>query len=68
MFSFIVDNIDIRTWLVHHGLEMYEEHFIRKNIKTIGDMKKISVTDDLMNHDLEIMIPGHRKRLVIAGE
>ena len=65
-FLYIVSQIPISAWLKYYKLEEYERHFKRLGIKTLEDLKRSEMCDDMMN-ELEVMIPGHRKRLVMAG-
>jgi hypothetical protein len=57
---------DITSWLLYYNLQDYVEHFRRLGINTLYDLKKQTMCDDLMD-ELEVMIPGHRKRLSVAG-
>lgn len=50
----------------HYKLQEYEQHFKRLGINTLEDLKQLEMCDDMMDQ-LEVMIPGHRKRLVMAG-
>ena len=58
--------LDIQLWLKHLGLEDYLNEFKREGILTVKDLQTRSITDDLLDA-LEVMIPGHRKRLKCAG-
>lgn len=57
--------LDIQLWLKHLGLEDYLNEFKREGILTVKDLQTRSITDDLLDA-LEVMIPGHRKRLKCA--
>ena len=63
---YLVSETDISAWLLYYKLQDYEKHFRRLEINTLHDLKKQPMCDDLMN-ELEVMIPGHRKRLSMAG-
>lgn len=60
--------LDIEEWLKHLGLESenYIEGFRAEQINTIRDLKQREINEDLLD-SLEIMIPGHRKRVKWAG-
>jgi len=61
--------LDIGEWLKHLGLESegcYLERFRTEGINTIRDLKSREFTDELLD-SLEIMIPGHRKRVKWSG-
>ncbi|XP_046842267.1 uncharacterized protein LOC124436395 [Xenia sp. Carnegie-2017] len=60
-----VANIDIGTWLRYYELEKYETYFRKLKIEILGDLKRVKMSDELMD-DLEVMVPGHRKRLLKA--
>jgi hypothetical protein len=61
-----VSQIDISTWLEYHKLQDYEQYFKRLEINTLAELKERAMCDDMMD-ELEIMVPGHRKRLTVAG-
>lgn len=57
--------LDIAEWLKYLGLESeggYLERFRAEGINTIQDLKNREFTDELLD-SLEIMVPGHRKRV-----
>ncbi|KAJ7385025.1 hypothetical protein OS493_018718 [Desmophyllum pertusum] len=60
--------LDIEEWLKHLGLESenYIEGFRAEQINTIRDLKQREINEDLLD-SLEIMIPGHRKRVKWAA-
>lgn len=60
--------LDIGEWLKHLGLESegYLERFRAEGINTVRDLKSREFTDELLD-SLEIMIPGHRKRVKWSG-
>ena len=66
LVSFVVSQIDISLWLKYYSLSQYERHFRDLQIKTIGDLKETMICDDVMD-ELEVMVPGDRKRLAMAG-
>lgn len=62
--------LDIGEWLRHLGLESegrYLETFRAEGINTVRDLKCRELTDELLD-SLEIMIPGHRKRVKCSGK
>ncbi|XP_028391801.1 uncharacterized protein LOC114516499 [Dendronephthya gigantea] len=61
-----VAQIDISTWLTYYKLEEYERYFRKHKITTVNELKKCVMCDDLMD-ELEVMVPGHRKRLRMAA-
>ena len=67
LYFYIVANIDISTWLRYYELEKYETYFRKLKIEILGDLKRVKMSDELMD-DLEVMVPGHRKRLLKAGK
>ncbi|XP_078367996.1 uncharacterized protein LOC144651840 [Oculina patagonica] len=54
--------LDIEEWLKHLGLTEYLDRFRAEGIKNVRDLKNVEFTEELLN-SLEIMIPGHRKRV-----
>ena len=61
--------LDIAEWLKYLGLESeggYLERFRAEGINTIQDLKNREFTDELLD-TLEIMVPGHRKRVKWSG-
>ena len=61
--------LDIAEWLKYLGLESegrYLERFREEGINTIRDLKGRELNDELLD-SLEIMIPGHRKRVKWSG-
>lgn len=61
--------IDVADWLQHLGLDnenCYLERLRAEGITTIRDVKSREWSDELLD-SLEIMIPGHRKRVTSAA-
>lgn len=61
--------LDVADWLQHLGLDHetgYLERFRAEGINTVRDLKTREWNDDLLD-SLEIMIPGHRKRVKCAA-
>lgn len=61
--------IDVADWLQHLDLDhesCYMERLRAEGIITIRDVKSREWSDELLD-SLEIMIPGHRKRVKSAG-
>lgn len=59
--------MDIEEWLKHLGLNSeYLDKFREEGINTIRELKSRELTDELLDC-LEIMIPGHRKRVKWSG-
>ena len=59
--------LDIALWLHHMELEAYTSEFKREGIHTVKDLRAHEISDDLLDA-LEVMIPGHRKRIKTAGK
>ena len=59
--------LDIALWLHHMELEAYTSEFKREGIHTVKDLTAHEISDDLLDA-LEVMIPGHRKRIKTAGK
>lgn len=59
--------LDIALWLDQMKLEAYLNEFKREGIHTVKDLRANEISDDLLDA-LEIMIPGHRKRIKSAGK
>ena len=59
--------LDIALWLNHMELDSYINEFKREGIHTVKDLRAHEISDDLLDA-LEVMIPGHRKRIKTAGK
>ena len=59
--------LDIALWLNHMELDPYINEFKREGIHTVKDLRAYEISDDLLDA-LEVMIPGHRKRIKTAGK
>lgn len=59
--------LDIAAWLNHMELDSYLNEFKREGIHTVKDLRAHEISDDLLDA-LEVMIPGHRKRIKTGGK
>lgn len=59
--------LDIAEWLNYMELGAYTSEFKREGIHTVKDLRAHEISDDLLD-ELEVMIPGHRKRIKTAGK
>ncbi|CAH3028233.1 unnamed protein product [Porites evermanni] len=57
--------LDIEVWLNHMELDSYINEFKREGIHSVKDLRAHEISDDLLDA-LEVMIPGHRKRIKTA--
>ncbi|XP_072024214.1 uncharacterized protein [Amphiura filiformis] len=53
---------EVFKWLRDHGIEYYFTNFIRSNYNSLRELTRLELTADVL-HELEIQLPGHRKRL-----
>jgi hypothetical protein len=49
------------------GLEHYYEGFVQSGIVLLSDVANLSLPDEDLYDELEITLPGHKKRLEYAG-
>jgi len=56
----------VHCWLLEHGLAYYEENFTANDLTDLRQLAAVELDDNTFT-DLEIVIPGHRKRLRRAG-
>ena len=55
-------------WLRSKGLEHYVISFVESGIVDLTDVARLRLPDEDLYDELEIMLPGHKRRLERAGE
>ncbi|KAK2187961.1 hypothetical protein NP493_148g01039 [Ridgeia piscesae] len=56
------EQFGVHCWLLEHGLAYYEENFTANDLTDLRQLAAVELDDSTFT-DLEIVIPGHRKRL-----
>ena len=56
------EQFEVFKWLRDHGIEYYFTNFIRSNYNSLNELTRMELTAEVL-HELEIQLPGHRKRL-----
>ncbi|XP_048762165.2 uncharacterized protein LOC125670816 [Ostrea edulis] len=52
----------VLAWLQRNGLEHYYVSFVQSEITSMNDVRNMNVNEDMFD-ELEITLPGHKKRL-----
>lgn len=60
------DKYRLLDWLQGNGLEYYYVSFIQSEVTSLNDVRNLTVDENLFD-ELEITLPGHKKRLRKAG-
>lgn len=59
---------ELYEWLRENMLEYYYINFLQSGRDNLNIIQQMVLPDDDIYDDLEIMLPGHRKRLERAGK
>ncbi|XP_076470297.1 uncharacterized protein LOC143300475 [Babylonia areolata] len=54
---------DLLRWLREHGLSHYYEGFIQSGQVSLSDIAQLNLPDEDVYDELEITLPGHKRRL-----
>lgn len=61
------DEFKMFEWLRHQGLDHYFINFIQSEITDIEQISRLNLPDEEIYDELEITLPGHKRRLERAG-
>ncbi|XP_033625717.1 uncharacterized protein LOC117288950 [Asterias rubens] len=56
------EEFEVFQWLRDNGIDHYFGNFIRSNYTTLRQVSIMELTSEVL-HELEVLLPGHRKRL-----
>ena len=55
------EEFEVFQWLRDNGIDHYFGNFIRSNYTNLRQVSNMELTSDVL-HELEMLLPGHRKR------
>ncbi|XP_038051455.1 uncharacterized protein LOC119739034 [Patiria miniata] len=61
------EEFEVFQWLRDNGIDHYFGNFIRSNYTNLHQVSVMELTADVL-HELEVLLPGHRKRLKNAWQ
>jgi hypothetical protein len=54
-------------WLRRHGLDHYHIGFVQSELTDFSDIARLNLPDESLYDELEMTLPGHKRRLERAG-